>query len=317
MADITAERWESLRTQRAGSGLVVEPVDPAFEGCLLGLDSDGRLHLLVAVQVEPTSLPPDLQGITVRVIEVDRSYLDISARNHHEPIFTPLARLVFEGVAVQRRDPLAAVAGAIEDFRAALKLVTPDLGVGEQIGLFGELWVLRHVLLPTLGSRACFLWSGPARERHDFVGDAVHIEVKTTTGSDEKHEISRIDQLRAPAAKRLLFASILLERSLGGVETIATKIDDILGFLDKDGRAIESFEASLSKLGWHDGLRQTGSLLRFNLRDAHVFEVEGSFPRLPDDYVPPRGITGIKYTIDVAARSTLGSDEVVAIIGGM
>lgn len=104
---------------------------------------------------------------------------------------------------------------------------------------------------------------------------------------------------------------------LGGDETIATKIDDILGFLDKDGRAIESFKGGLAKVGWHEGLRQTGSLLRFNLRDAHLFEVEGSFPRLPDDYVPPRGITGIKYTIDVSSRSALGSDDVVALIRGM
>jgi hypothetical protein len=87
--------------------------------------------------------------------------------------------------------------------------------------------------------------------------------------------------------------------------------------LGTDGRAIDVFEAKLKNLGWHDGLRQMGSLLRFNLRDAHVFEVEGTFPRLPDDYVPPRGVTGIRYTIDVAARSSLSATEVEAILQAM
>ena len=205
----------------------------------------------------------------------------------------------------------------IDELRAALRPVAQELGVGEQVGLFGELWVLSNVLFPSLGARACHLWTGPLGERHDFVGDAVHIEVKTTTKSDEKHEISRLDQLRAPASRRLLLASVVLERSIAGAATIATLIDEIIVKLGTDGHAIDVFEAKLKNLGWHDGLRQTGSLLRFNLRDAHVFEVEGTFPRLPDDYAPPRGVTGIRYTIDVAARSSLSATEVEAILQAM
>ncbi len=296
----------------------MEAVDAAeHDGCLIGIDAEGRIHLLVAIMEEPDALPPDLQGITVRVIEDGRTYLDLSARSHYEVIFTPLANVVFRALTVQRRRPIDAVAGAIDEFRGALKLVVPELGVGEQIGLFGELWVLWRILLPTIGSRACSLWSGPLRERHDFVGDSAHMEVKTTTSSDERHEISRLDQLRVPAGKRLLFASVRLERSIYGDETIASKIDQIMAFLGTDGRAIETLEASLAKLGWHDGLRQTGSLLRFNLRDAQIFEVEGSFPRLPDDYVPPRGVSGIKYTIDIASRPTLATSAVLAIVQGM
>ena len=68
---------------------------------------------------------------------------------------------------------------------------------------------------------------------------------------------------------------------------------------------------ALAKVGWHDGLRQTGSLLRVNLRDVHFFEVAGDFPRLPDDYVPPRGVVGIRYSIDVAAWPVLSADEVI------
>jgi hypothetical protein len=145
----------------------------------------------------------------------------------------------------------------------------------------------------------------------------VHIEVKTTTRSDERHEISRLDQLRAPEGKRLLLVSVMLERSLAGAETVADLVDQITQELGSDGRAIDAFDAGLKSIGWHDGLRQGGSLLRFNLRDVRVFEVEGSFPRLPDDYAPPRGITAVRYTIDVAWRPSLSSAQVEAMLTTM
>jgi hypothetical protein len=139
--------------------------------------------------------------------------------------------------------------------------------------------------------------------------------VKTTTRSEPKHEISRLDQLRAPAGKRLLLVSLLLERSLGGHETLADRVDDVREKLGNDGHAIDVFEAQLGKLGWHEGLRQTGSLLRFTLRDVHVFEVTGSFPRLPDDYRPPAGVSGVKYAIDVGSLPSLNVAEVQEILG--
>ena len=141
--------------------------------------------------------------------------------------------------------------------------------------------------------------------------------MKTTTKSEEKHEISRLDQLRAPEGKRLLLASVLLERSVAGESTIADLVDEIIEKLENDGRAIDVFEAGLKRLGWHEGLRQSGSLVRFNLRSVRVFEVDGSFPRLPDDYDPPRGVTAIKYTIDLAARSMLGVNEAKEILAAM
>lgn len=311
MGEVDSARWEKLRARRAPG---VEPMEPVVDGsdrCVLAIGSDSRLHLLVRVDEVPGALPPDLQSIVVRVLEGEGgTFLDVSARSHHELIFTTLVNMIVEAVEVQRRAPATAVDRCLDDLRAALRPVAPDLGVSEQIGLFGELWVLGNVLIPTLGPRACLLWSGPHRERHDFVGERVHIEVKTTTGSEERHEITRLDQLRAPPEKRLLLASVMLERSIGGAETVASMIDLVMTRLGSDGRAIEAFEEALAKVGWHEGLRQTGSLLRFNLRDVHFFEVAGDFPRLPDDYVPPRGVTAVRYAIDTSARPSLSTEAV-------
>jgi hypothetical protein len=283
----------------------------------MGVDENGFLHLMIAIGEEPDKIPQELEAIVVQVIETDRTYLDIYAKGHYEMIFTPMANQIFEGVSVQGRQPVAVVAETIEEFRGALKPLKPDLTFAEQIGLFGEIWVLRNVLIPSIGARACYLWSGPDAERHDFIGDNAHIEVKTTTKSEDKHEISRMDQLRAPNYKRLLFASIQLERSQGGEKTLATLIDEVIEALGTDGKAIDAFESRLARMRWHDGLRQSSELKKFNLRDAQFFEVEGAFPRLPDDYVPPRGITAIKYTIDISSRSVLDRSAVDGIIKSM
>lgn len=314
MGEITQERWASLREQRPPHEDVYETVADDFETALISISNDGRLHLLLAIDVVPQSLPPDLQSLQVRILEGGQIWMDVSARSHHEELLTLVANKVLHAIRIEGRDPAVSVERIIDDVRAALRPLVPDLGTTEQIGLFGELWVLSNVLLPTLGTRACHLWSGPESERHDFVGQCVHVEVKTTTRSEPRHEISRIDQLRAPIGKRLLFVSVMIERSMGGDETLADRIDEIREKLGTDGHAIDVFDSRLAQLGWHEGLRQTGALLRFTFRDVHVFEVADTFPRLPDDYVPPLGVTGIKYSINVGSLPSLDVSEVQEVL---
>lgn len=314
MTEITQERWARLREQRPPHETIYELATDGFEAALISISDDGRLHLLLAIDLAPPSLPPDLQSLQVRILEGGQIWMDVSARSHHEELLTLVANKVLYAIRTEGRDPSVSVERIIDDMRAALRPLVPDLGTTEQIGLFGELWVLSNVLFPTLGARVCHLWSGPESERHDFVGQGVHVEVKTTTRSEPKHEISRIDQLKAPVGKRLLFVSVMLEKSLGGDETLADRVDEIREKLGTDGHALDVFESRLAQLGWHEGLRQTGALLRFTFRDVHVFEVTGTFPRLPDSYVPPLGVTGIKYSISVGSLPSLDVTEVRQIL---
>lgn len=314
MVEITQDRWTSLREQRPPHEDIYEQAAEDLEAALIGVSDDGRLHMLLAIDVAPQNLPPDLQSLQVRVLEGGQLWLDVSARSHHEEVLTLVANKVLHAIRIEGRDPAVSVERIIDDMRAALRPLAPDLSTAEQIGLFGELWVLSNVLFPTIGIRVSHLWSGPESERHDFVGQGVHVEVKTTTRSEPKHEISRLDQLKAPAGKRLLFVSVMLEKSLGGDETLADRVDEVREKLGPDGRALDVFDSRLAQLGWHEGLRQTGALLRFTFRDVHVFEVAGDFPRLPDDYAPPPGVTGIRYSINVGSLPSLDVSEVQEVL---
>lgn len=314
MFEITQDRWASLREQRLPHEDIYEQAVEGLETALIGVSDDGRLHLMLAIDIAPQKLPPDLQSLQVRILEGGQTWLDVSARSHHEELLTLIANKVLHAICIEGRDPATSVERIIDDMRAALRPLALDLSAAEQIGLFGELWVLSNVLLPTIGPRVSLLWSGPEGERHDFIGQGVHVEVKTTTRLEPRHEISRLDQLKAPVSKRLLFVSVMLERSLGGDETLADRVDEIRKKLVSDGRALDVFDSRLAQLGWHEGLRQTGALLRFTFRDVHVFEVAGNFPRLPDDYVPPLGVTGIKYSINVGSLPSLDVLEVQEVL---
>ena len=57
MVEITRERWDALRLQPKTGWLTCEPVDASRKDCLMGVDEDGRLHLLLSIPEEPTDIP--------------------------------------------------------------------------------------------------------------------------------------------------------------------------------------------------------------------------------------------------------------------
>jgi hypothetical protein len=282
----------------------------------MGMDYAGNLHLLIPVQHGPSgSPPPDLNGLKVRHRCLDKGdFLDLSAPASHERVFTPFCREIVDAIVAQERDPWKAVGATIRAWQSAWKPVRQEIDKKVQVGLFGELLVLRTLIIPVLGPAAVSQWSGPDFERHDFVGERLHIEVKTTRRSRAEHEISRIDQLRVPAGCQLLFVSIQLEQSIGGNETLATEVDAVIDLLRGDAAALDEFMTKMVEMGWSEETRNSGELLRFFVRGADVYTVDEDFPRLSDDFHPPPGVVSLKYTVDLANLPSLGINEARAII---
>jgi hypothetical protein len=321
MADApTPGQWADLRGRRpAGEDdLVILPV--ASEGretpLAIAVDHAGNLHLLIPVQRGPaTAMPADLNGLRLRHRHLETGQmLDLLSLPSHERVFTPFCRELIEAVVIQRRDPWAAAAATIRAWQSAWKPLRPEMDKTTQVGLYGELWALEKILIPAIGARAVMLWSGPDSERHDFVGERLHLEVKTTRKGRYEHDVSRLDQLRVPAGRRLLLVSIQVEESVGGAETLATRLDAVLELLREDPAAIDLLLAKMVSMGWSDEMRRHGNLVRLNPRAAAVFAVEGAFPRLPDDFQPPTGVISIKYTIDLANLPDLGPEEVRGLV---
>lgn len=282
----------------------------------MAMDNVGNLHLLIPVQCGPSGTPPpDLNGLKVRHRCLESGdVLDLSAPPSHERVFTPFCRDIVDAIVMEGRDPWKAVATIIRAWQSAWKPARREMDKSVQVGLLGELLVLRTLMIPVLGPAAVGQWSGPDFERHDFVGERLHIEVKTTTRSRAEHEISRLDQLRVPVGCQLLFISIQLEKSVGGDETLATQIDAVVELLRKDAAALDDFMTKMVNMGWSEEMRNSGELLRFFVRGAEVYAVDDDFPRLPDDFQPPSGVVSVKYTVDLANLPSLGMDEASALV---
>lgn len=317
---VTPAHWTKLRAIRPQSedALSTVPifVADAASGLLTAIDQAGNLHLLIPVEHGPqAAIPPDLNGLKVRHRQLSTGpVLDLSAPPSHEQVFTPFCGEIVDAVVSQCRDPWRAVAATIRAWQSAWKPARQAMEKTVQVGLFGELLVLRTLMLPTLGPAAIDQWSGPDSERHDFIGNQLHIEVKTTRKSRPEHEISRLDQLRPPTEGQLLFVSIQVEESIGGDESLATQMDAIVELLRGDPAALDLFLTKMAILGWTEEVRGSGELLRFFLRQAEVFVVDDDFPRLPDDFTPPSGVVSVKYTVSLANLPSLGMDEVRMII---
>ena len=276
------------------------------------MDQAGLLHLLIPIAQGPAGPPPaDLNGLKVRHRRLDTGdVLDLSAPPSHEQVFTPFCNEIVDAVVRQSRNPWKAVAAIIRAWQSAWKPARQAMDKIAQIGLFGELLVLRSLMIPKLGPAAVDQWSGPDSECHDFVGDQLHIEVKTTRKSRPEHEISRLDQLCTPAGCQLLFVSVQLEESVGGNESLASQVDVIVDLLRGDAAALDLFMTKMANMGWSEEVRNSGELLRFFVRGADVYAVDDDFPRLPDDFVPPSGVVSVKYTVDLVNLPSLGMDEV-------
>ncbi|MEV4782136.1 PD-(D/E)XK motif protein [Burkholderia sp. LMU1-1-1.1] len=317
---ITSSNWSQLRALRPQSedALAVIPIfiDGNETALSSAMDQAGLLHLLIPIAQGPAVAPPaDLNGLKVRHRRLETGgVLDLSAPPSHEQVFTPFCNEIIDAIVCQSRDPWKAVAAIIRSWQSAWKPARQAMDKIVQVGLFGELMVLRSLMIPILGSAAVDQWSGPEYERHDFVGDRLHIEVKTTRKSRPEHEISRLDQLCVPVGCQLLFVSVQLEESIGGNDSLAGQVDAIVDLLRKDAAALDLFMTKIANMGWSEEVRNSGELLRFFVRSADVYAVDDDFPRFSEDFSLPAGVVSVKYTIDLANLPSIGVDEVSAII---
>ena len=317
----TSAMWSQLRANKPvhDEALTTTTAGILQDGqeLLYGIDRRSDLHLLIPVDGSPTGdKPADLQGLRIRhrIIEGEVHYLDLAASAAHERLFSPLASEILNAVTVQGRNPWKAANTIIRAWQSAWRPTTPEMSKTVQVGLFGELLTLEKIMIPALGPESIHLWSGPEAERHDFVGNKIHLEVKTTRKSRHEHEISRIDQLSTPADRKLIVVSLLLEESIAGAESVATKMDDILDLIRSNAAASDAFMAKMIRVGWSDELRRSGQLLRFHLRGSHIYEVNKRFPCLPAGFVPSEGVVAIRYTIDLTNIPFLGVDDAIEAI---
>lgn len=205
----------------------------------------------------------------------------------------------------------AATAGALANLRAILsarRRISPE----QQVGLIGELSVVRDLLGLHAETDVVDWWIGPLSEQHDFALPDLDLEVKTTTSERRTHVIHGTGQLRPNPARALWLISIQLTRA-GGADGISLA-DLVADIRESLGVSRERFLEHLVGLGWRDS---DADLYRdrYLFRSApQAYHVDDDFPAITDERlaasVPHTDlVTDVSYRIDVSDRQhgTTGS----------
>lgn len=201
-------------------------------------------------------------------------------------------------------DAMGTAIGRVLDSYRELLSALGRLSDYQELGLFGELVVLDHLIGSIGQHRAVDSWRGPTREEHDFGLDEADLEVKTTLSESRSHRISSLTQLEPLPNRELWLVSVqLTTRGVGG-STLSESIQLIMNRVT-DPAVKARLAERLSGVGW-DPTHSHLYTRRFVQRSpACTFKVTPEFPaitsrRLGSAGFPIERFSDVSYILHTA-----------------
>lgn len=164
------------------------------------------------------------------------------------------------------------------------------LSLEEQIGLFGELLVLKDIILKN--NKSIDFWRGPEKDLQDFLCKNCAIEVKSSLSSKNKIiTISSKNQLETEKNYLfLIYYSLTKDDNGVNLSELISSIEDILVSVNSKN----IFLKKLLELGYNFD----EDYFSFILDGESYYEVTNKFPKLNSNGLDSR-ITEVKYKLDL------------------
>lgn len=236
------------------------------------------------------------------------------------PYFHAFVLSVADRVQLDGLDTNAAVNECILRWQDLLRLAG-RLGPEREIGLLGELWLLRHLVGQRGTADALTSWTGPTRAAHDFRFAGQEIEVKVTREERRVHLISSDTQLIA--SEGCVLSILSLQFTLAGPGegwTLADAIGELRGVFS-GGAELHTFDRLLSDAFDLDVGELSAYRNRVKLRTPpYLVPVTDDFPRL----VPARAlgpeqlarVSDVRYRVDVEGLGHIsGTEPFTTVLG--
>ena len=321
-----AETWGLLEDEGGTVGLsgrIQRRIIPeGRRNVFLGLEVPSGNRMLI-LRVSSNSLlgqstPPDSRGLTVRTNNRDdpsgSTYVELVLTDtQHRDIFDLLVQDLVEA-AEQPEDEAAGVVrllARLSNWQQLLRRLSPwGMSDEAQLGLWGELWVLRDVLAPAIGvGDAISAWRGPLGADQDFQMGAVCMEVKTSAA----HGLDRIPiaserQLEVPDDVVLVLVGLSVDARVGHGETLGDMIRVIRDAAAEAGR-LSMLDDRLETIGCGIEDAHIHGEMGYSVRSLAPFRVGPRFPRLVSADLPV-GVSDVRYLISLAScRSHMMSEQ--------
>lgn len=196
------------------------------------------------------------------------------------------------------------------------------LSTDAEIGLFGELLVLRHLLSVVGPEEGLAAWLGTLGEEHDFSLPELDLEVKTTQSERRRHWIGSLTQLVAAPDRDLWLVSVQVTAAGAAADgrTLSGLIDEIRSSLASEERS--AFDGGLSEAGYtHEAARLYTRLLVLRASPAAFDTSVAAFPRLTPEMLDGAGadlsrIPEVSYTVDLSGLPPGHLDLLAGLITG-
>lgn len=271
--------WESFRDAYLRPGVPGVHVVPGKSAARVFVDSGGaRIGLWLPLAEVPPSLPTSGRTLSIRPMSTEfGACLEVatSVGSLFEQFLTLARDIVARAEAGDA--PVVASTDAIRAWRELLK-ERARLSSEEEVGLWGELWFLDH-LLGAGYDAALDAWTGPRGDPHDFRFGKIEVEVKTSTGTRRHHIISSLEQLIPSPNHALRLLSVLVGTTADGTgATVVELAQKVLKALP--ATAADNFGELLERRGV---TKEDADLFtrRFTLRaEPEIAAVDDEFPVL-------------------------------------
>ena len=296
----------------------------------LAVGADGSRHVLVPI-LSTTKVRTGLDGpglsLRKRVLEDDSSHTTFADLSCQRPelayLFDDFCADVLSELEGLDKQPLKAVYQVVDRWRSLFDQPVGILSNQTASGIYGELLVLIRLL--EVDASAHRLWTGPLGTPHDFVGNHLDIEVKTTTEPTGRNvQVHGLDQLEEPPNGALLLAWYRLKDTTEARagETLLTLTDQAVALAD-DEAAVRGL---LAHAGYVPGAVESNDARRYAVLDERWYRVDIQFPRLTRDQLNtagvPETVLDATYTVDLTAEPPAPltpatvSQKLVAELGG-
>jgi len=264
------------------------------------------------------SLFSNLRDISVEIIPDDqnpeRNYLIFKLlKTEHRDIFSVLCEDLILSVAPLKSEEkiLKELINRFEKWKSLFdKVSSHGLAPEEQRGLFGELFLLKKLLLSFEQTNFVLSsWVGVEKQIRDFQYNNWGIEVKTTHGKKhQKIQISSERQLDTSNLENLFLFHLSMESSLNSGETLNSLVDSIRLILESDFVSLNKFNNKLFEAGYFENHRDNYSDTGYFIRNETYYKVENDFPRIEENDIR-NGVGDVKYSIIISQFSEYVKSE--------
>lgn len=305
MIDVIRLTYAALaQAPTAGHGLRVHALDATDGKIQLGLDEEGREHLLVESPRAPARQSGIVAITTVHrqltIGDPPRRYLDVTCEAAElVEVFDHFVAAVAERASGSDSDLGALVDTVLDRWRSFFEATGAPPAPETITGAVGELLLLREIAVKDPAD-VLATWVGPRGGRHDFRRGAAAIEVKTSRSHTSRVvSIHGVDQLLEPDGGTLHLQFVRLEEVAGQGVCISDLIDDLADLgVPRLGLLEVLVDAGIPPAA----LNSVGAT-RFQIRERLTLPVDDAMPRIVPatfaDGKQPAGIVDIRYRVDL------------------